>query len=62
MNLVVLLMTTEKDYYWDYYYDWRYYGVDYEWNFFYLLLALWLLAFSIIVLVKASITLNRNRN
>ena len=38
-----------------------YYGIDQEWGFYFLFLSLFLLAFSIVTLVSANITIRRNR-
>ncbi len=57
----IILLFSEPDRNWNYYYRYYYYGVDYRWGFFYFMLSFFLLVFSIITLVKSSNALRKKR-
>lgn len=61
MLLISIILFSEPDRNWNYYYDYSYYGVDYGWGFFYFLLSVFLLVFSIIALAKSSGALRKKR-
>lgn len=61
MQIISSIMLIENDGYYNWYLNYSMQGIDYGWGFYYFFLSLFLLVFSIVVVIKTNIRLKKRK-